>query len=516
MTDSSRSRWLALAALAISGLVVGIDATVLTLALPTLATSLRASTAELQWFVAAYSLVLAAAMIPGGMLGDRFGRKKVLMLALVIFGASSVACAYAPSSGVLITARAMLGLAAAFVTPLTLSILPVLFAPKERGRAVTVVVSMTMLALPLGPILGGWLLTSFWWGSVFLINVPVVALALVTVGLLVPESRSEQAHRLDPAGIASSSAGLALLTYGVIEAGQNGWGNRSALACMAAGTLVLAAFVLWERRVSQPLVDLGLFRSRSFTWGTILLTMVSFAMFGLMFAAPQYYQAILRADAFGSGLRLLPLMGGLMVGGMLADRLLRRMGVKIIVAVGFALLAAGLLLGATTSATSGEALAAAWIAIAGVGMGFAMPKAIDAAIGALSPERSGVGSALLQALRMVGGSFGAAILGSILNSAYHRALDVSGLTASAAAAVRESVFSGLAVAEHLRSETLLASVRGAFVHGLSVMLIACAGVAVAGLVLALAFLPNEATASVDFESTEAEQPPVVESEEWAH
>src|SRR5664280_1807185 len=495
MKSFGARRWLALGALALAGLVVGIDATVLNLALPTLATSLHASTSELQWFVASYTLVLAAMMIPGGMLGDRYGRKKFLIIALVIFGASSLACAYAPSSGALIAARAALGLAAAFVIPLSLSVLPVLFSKEERGRAVTVLVSMSMIALPLGPLLGGWLLTTYWWGSVFLINVPVVVIALVAVSFLLPESKSAKRRRFDPVGIATSSAALALLVYGVIEAGQHGWGSATALGCMIAGAFVLAAFVLWERRVREPLVDLTLFRSPSFTWGTVLLTMVSFAMFGVMFAAPQYFQAILKADAFGSGLRLLPMIGGLVVGAVLADRLTPRLGIKVVVSLGFALLIGGLLLGATTKVTSGEGLAAAWIAIAGAGVGFSLPKAMDAALGALSPERSGVGSALLQAVRMVGGAFGAAILGSIMNSAYHNALHLGSLPTSAAAAVRDSVFGGLAVAQKLGSAALAESVRSAFMHGIAVMLIACAGVALVGLVLTLAYLPRTAAAA---------------------
>jgi DHA2 family multidrug resistance protein-like MFS transporter len=511
MTTSGRGRWWALGALALSGLVVGIDATVLNLALPTLATSLHASTAELQWFVAAYSLALAAAMIPAGMLGDRYGRKKILVISLVVFGASSLACAYSPSSGALVAARATLGLAAAFVMPLTLSVLPVLFSEEGRGKAVTVIVGMTMVALPLGPILGGWLLTRFWWGSVFLINVPIVVLALIAVSILLPESRSEERRRLDPVGIVSSSVGLAVLTYGVIEAGEHGWGAGVALAAMIAGAAILAAFVWWERRVREPLIDLALFRSPSFTWGTILLTTVSFAMFGLMFAAPQYFQAILGVDALGSGVRLLPMIGGLIVGALIAERVTARVGTKTIVSLGFALLVVGLLTGATTSVTSGERLAALWISVCGVGLGFAMPKAMDAALGALSAERSGVGSALLQAVRMVGGSFGAAILGSILNSAYGSGLEagtggatLAKLPASAVAAVRDSVFAGMAVAQKLGSPELLATVQRAFVHGIDVMLLASGGIAAAGLVLTLIFLPQRSAAPAAPERAEAE------------
>jgi DHA2 family multidrug resistance protein-like MFS transporter len=494
MKGIGKVRWWALGALALSALVVGIDATVLNLALPTLATSLHAATTELQWFVAAYTLVFAAAMIPGGMLGDRFGRKKMLLGALVVFGVASLACAYASSSGQLIAARAVLGLAAAFVTPLTLSVLPVLFDEEERGKAISIIVGMIMVSYPLGPILGGWLLTRFWWGSVFLINVPVVVLALFAVAVLLPESRSAERRRLDPVGIATSSAGLAALVYGVIEAGQHGWGASSAVIPMISGAVVLAAFVLWERRVREPLIDLSLFGSPSFTWGTILLTTVSFAMFGMMFAAPQFFQAILGADALGSGLRLLPMIGGLIVGAAVAQRFAAKVGAKTLVSLGFAVLAGGLLLGATSKVTNGEGLAATWITICGVGLGFAMPKAMDAAVGALSAERSGVGSALLQAVRMVGGAFGAAILGSVLNSGYHSRLDLTGVPAAAAGAVRDSVFSGMAVAQKLGSPTLLSSVRHAFMHGVDVMLIVSSAVAVVGVMLTLRYLPQRSAA----------------------
>jgi MFS transporter, DHA2 family, multidrug resistance protein len=503
MTTSGRGRWWALGALAVSGLVIGIDVTVLNLALPTLATSLHAATAELQWFVAAYSLALAAAMIPAGMLGDRYGRKKLLLISLAVFGAASLACAYAPSSGALIAARATLGLAAAFITPLTLSVLPVLFSEQERGKAVTIIIAMTMVALPLGPILGGWLLTRFWWGSVFLINVPIVVIALIAVAVLLPESRSAKYRRLDPLGIISSSVGLAVLTYGVIEAGQHGWGSAGALAAMLAGAAIVVAFVIWERRVREPLIDLSLFRSPSFTWGTILLTTVSFAMFGIMFAAPQYFQAILGVNALGSGLRLLPMVGGLVVGAVIAERLAPRAGAKITVSLGFALLAAGLLAGAVaTTVSSGEGVVAAWITVAGLGLGFAMPKAMDAALGALTAERSGVGSALLQAVRMVGGSFGAAILGSVLSSTYGSGLRagpggavVAALPASVTQALRDSVFAGLAVAQKLGSAQLAAIVQRAFVHGMNVMLAASGGIALVGLVLALVFLPRRFAAA---------------------
>jgi EmrB/QacA subfamily drug resistance transporter len=495
-------RWWALAALALSALVVGLDLTVLNLALPTLATALHASTSDLQWIVDSYSLVLAALMLPAGLLGDRFGRKRLLLGALTLFAAASLACAYAPSAGALVAARAVLGLGAAAVLPLAISVLPVLFSPEERQRAVSISVGATLVAFPIGPVLGGWLLTHYWWGSVFLINGPVIALALLAVAVLLPESRADRAPRVDLTGIVVSSAGLVALTYGAIEAGQKGWGDAGALTAMVAGALALLGFVAWERRLvrrpdGQPLVDLALFRSAGFTWGTILATTVSFAMFGLLFTVPQYFQAVVGTDAMGAGLRLLPMIGGLIVGAAAADRLGRLAGAKLTVALGFVLLAAALFAGATTSVDTRDGFTLAWVGLLGVGLGFALPGSMDAALGALSAERSGVGSALITTMRQVGAAIGVAVLGTVLNTGYHGRLDLAGLPAPVAGAVRGSVAAGVEVAHQLGSAALLLSVRTAFVHGMDLLLLVCGGIAVVGVVLTLAFLPRRAAAGTE-------------------
>jgi DHA2 family multidrug resistance protein-like MFS transporter len=493
-------RWWALGALTLAVLAVGLDGTVLSVALPTLATDLHASTADLQWFVSGYTLVLAAALLPGGLLGDRYGRKRVLLGALALFGAGSLACAYAPSAGTFIAARVLLGLGAAAIIPLALSVLTVLFTDQERPRAVGVWATANFLALPIGPILGGWLLTNYWWGWVFLMNLPVVVVGMLAAAILLPESRSAERTGLDTVGVLASSAGLAVLVYGVIQAGEHGWGDPVALVGMLAGALVLAAFVLWERQLSrrpggQPLVDLSLFRSTSFTWGTILAAVGIFALFGVLFTAPQYFQAILGTDAMGSGLRLLPLIGGLAVGAGTADRIAARVGTKLTVSAGFALLAAGLAAGATTSVTSGTGFLSMWTSVVGLGMGFALATASAAALAALSAERAGVGSAVIQAVNKVGAPFAAAILGSVLNATYRGQLDLAGLPARVAGTVRDSVFSGVAAAQQLGSASLLDAVRAAFVDGMDVMLWVCVAVAVAGVMLALVFLPRRTGAA---------------------
>src|ERR1019366_5698126 len=239
MNISDRRRWLALVAIAASVLVVGLDLTVLNLALPTLSAQLHASTSDLQWFSAAYSLVLAAALLPAGLLGDRFGRKRLLLIALVVFGASSAACAFATSSGGLIVARAVLGLGAAVVLPMSIAILPVLFTAEERPRAIAIVMGATFIGYPVGPLLGGWLLDNFWWGSVFLINVPVVVLALIAVALLMPESHGERGRPIDVIGIGLSSLGLAGMTFGFIKAGQSGWSHAVTLMGIFGGAAAI-------------------------------------------------------------------------------------------------------------------------------------------------------------------------------------------------------------------------------------------------------------------------------------
>src|SRR6516225_9514737 len=493
-------KWWALAGLSLGVLAVGLDATVLSVALPTLAVSLHASATDLQWFISAYTLALAVALLPGGLLGDRYGRKKVMIIALSLFGLGSLACAYSPNAGAFIAARTVLGLAAGAMVPLVLSVVAVMFTDEERPRAVGAWAAANFLALPIGPILGGWLLSNYWWGWVFLMNLPVVATGLVAVAVLVPESRATSRPGLDPVGIVASSAGLAVLIYGFIAAGQYGWSSPTAIFAIVAGVAVLAAFVWWELRLTsrpggQPLVDLSLFRSARFSWGTILQAFGIFAMFGLLFAAPQFFQAVLGMNAMGSGLRLLPLMAGLALGAGLADRLAKRLTGKLTAALGFAVLAAGLMLGTTMTAASGTAFIAAWTAVSGIGFGLALATAASAALVDLPKENAGVGSAVMQAVQKAGAPLSAAVLGSVIASAYRSELSLAGLPAHAAEAVRSSVFAGLAVAARLGSAPLLDSVRSAFAHGVDAMLWVSAGLALTGIMLALAFLPWHATAS---------------------
>ncbi len=493
MTTRTR-RWWALAAICVAVLAITLDVTVLTVALPSLAGSLGASEAELQWFVTAYTLALVAGMLPAGLLGDRYGRRRVMLAALLLFAAGSVGCAFAPGPQAFIAARIVLGLAGAAIIVMALAIVTALFDEAERPRAIGIWGAANFLGLPLGPIVGGWILSNAWWGWIFLMNVPVALVGTAAVVLLVDESRAPRRPAIDGFGVVLSSAGLVALMYGIIEAGDGGWTAPSAVLAVFAGLAVLVAFVAWERRLGgrpggEPLVDLALFRSRSFSWGVVLTAFGVLGLFGVLFALPQYFQAIRGVDPQGSGFRLLPVIAGLILGAVPADRVAARIGAKITVALGFGIVAASLLLGATMTATSGDGFIALWTFGAGFGGGLGFATAASAALVELPAERSGVGAALLQTVIKLGPAFGATILGSVLNATYQAHVDVAGLPADVAATVQGSVFAGLVVARTLGAPELASSVRSAFVAGLDDAIRVAAAIDLGAAVLALAFLP---------------------------
>ncbi len=488
-------KWWALGAVTLAVLAAGLDATVLSVALPTLAGALRATETDLQWFASAYLLAMSAGMLPMGSIGDRFGRRRTLMASLALFAAGSLACALSPSAGFFIVGRVVLGIASAGLIVMALSAITVLFDEAERPRAVGVWSVANFVALPIGPVAGGWLLTHAWWGWVFLMNIPVALLGLVVSSVLVPESRSPHARRLDLTGMLLGSAGLSAVTYALINAGREGWTAGPTLAWAAAGILLLAAFGAWEARLArrpggEPVVDLHLFRSRAFAWGTILAAVGVLAMFSVLFTMPQYFQAIAGADAMGSGVRLMPLVFGLIAGALPADRVAGRSGPRAAVSLGFLIMAASLLAGVATGAGTDPWAVAAWMAGVGAGMGLALATAASGALAELDAERSGAGAAVMQALQKLGGPFGSAIMGSVLHSVYRSHLALGAIPPAARSVVEGSVFGGLAVAGRLHSQQLTDSVRAAFVAGMDASLVASAGVAIAGLILALAFMPH--------------------------
>jgi MFS family permease len=427
-----------------------------------------------------------------------------------VFGAGSVACAFSTTPAQFMAGRVLLGAAGAAIVVMALSVMTVLFSEEERPRAVGIWAAANFLALPIGPIFGGWLLTNYWWGWIFLMNVPVAVVGMVAVLALVPESRASEKPSLDPIGMFLVTAGLIGITYGLIELGRNGWTNGPALAVLAAGLAVSVLFFVWERGLTRrpggrPLVDLALFESRGFTWGTILAALGGLALIGLVFTLPQYSQGVLGLDPEGSGVRLLPLIAGMIAGAVPADRVAQRAGAKVTVAFGFAVTTAALLIGATTAVDSSAWYVAGWMALLGFGMGVAFATAASAALKTIPSEKSGVASALIQAMQKVGAPLGAAVFGSVLVTVYQSSLNLTGVPPVAGEVVKQSVFAGVTIAQRLHSPVLLESVRHSFVQGMDTALLLSAAIAALAALAALIFLPGRETIAAEADSRTAEK-----------
>ncbi|MBO4258906.1 DHA2 family efflux MFS transporter permease subunit [Streptomyces griseorubiginosus] len=486
-------RWWALAALVASMLTLGFDTTILNVALPTMAADLGATTGQQQWMADSYVVVFAALMLPAGLLGDRFGRRLMLIVGLGIFLTGSLAGALAGDVTWVIAARALMGVGAALVTPLALSVLPTLFAADEQPKATAIVTAASALGLPLGPIIGGWLLNHFWWGSVFLVNVPMAAIGIAACVFLLPETRDPASPKVDTVSTALTATGLGALVYAIIEAPTRGWGDPLVLAMFAAAVALITALVLRERRLERPMLDMTLLAHRGFLFNTIAATLVMFVLSGLLFVLPPYLQAVLGNDAFGTGLRLLPMMGGLLVASRTAPQATVRFGARATVGAGLTVLAFAALLGSRTTVDSGYGFTALWLSITGLGFGFSLMPAMGGALGALPRDRAGSGSGLLMTLRQVGGAVGIALLGSLLSATFQDRLDVTGLPAKAADTAGDSVVAAHIVAEKAHSAHLAASANSAYVHGMGLVLLVCGAAALVSALLAAVFLPPTAS-----------------------
>ncbi|MFF7135062.1 DHA2 family efflux MFS transporter permease subunit [Streptomyces sp. NPDC008196] len=483
-------RWWALAALVASMLTLGFDLTILNVALPTMAADLDAGTGAQQWMADAYVVVFAALMLPAGLLGDRFGRRRMLITGLGIFLAGSLVGALAGEVNAVIAARAVMGVGGALVTPLALSVLPTLFAPDERTKAVGIVSAASALGLPLGPIIGGWLLNHFWWGSVFLVNVPMAAIGIAACVFLLPETRDPASPKVDTLSTALTVTGLGALVYAIIEAPARGWGDPLVLGTLTASVLLIAALVLRERRIQRPMLDMALLTHRGFLLNTTAATLVNFILSGLLFVLPPFLQAVLGHDALGTGVRLLPMMGGLLLASRLAPKVVARFGARATVSAGLVVLAFAGLLGSRTTVDSGYGFVALWLSLTGFGFGVSLIPAMNGALSALPRDRAGSGSGLLMTMRQVGGAIGIALLGSLLAGVFRDRLDVTGLPAGAADTAGESVVAAHMVAQHTGSAELLASANSAYVHGMGVVLLICGIAALVAALLAAAFLPG--------------------------
>ncbi|MGI8983607.1 MAG: MFS transporter [Acidimicrobiales bacterium] len=484
-------RWWTLAVMCLSLMVIGVDNTILNVALPTLVRDLGATTSQLQWIVDAYTLVFAGLLLTAGSLGDRFGRRRGLSIGLLIFGVGSVASALAGSANQLIGTRALMGVGGALIMPATLSIISNVFTvPAERARAIAVWAGFSAMGIAIGPLSGGWLLEHFWWGSVFMVNIPIVAMALIGGRLFVPESKDPKPRQLDPVGAVLSIIGLVTLVWAIIEAPAQGWAHPTTLAAFAAGAGFLAAFVVWEARSDHPMLDVRFFANPRFSAASTAVTLVFFALFGATFLQTHYLQFVLDYSALEAGLRVAPIALVLMVTAPMSARLVERVGTKVIVAGGLATVSVGLVVLSFATVTSGYGPVLACMLIMGLGMGMTMAPATESIMGSLPRAKAGVGSAVNDTTRQIGGALGVAILGSLLASSYAASLG-DGVPAAAKASVGAALdlARGLGGAD---GAALAASAKAAYVDGMGVGVLVAAGVALLGSLIALVFLPSQA------------------------
>jgi EmrB/QacA subfamily drug resistance transporter len=491
-------RWLILGVLCTSLMIVIIGNTALNVALPTLALELDASTTDLQWMVDSYALVFAGMLFTAGTLGDRFGRKGALQAGLVLFLLGTLAATFGDSSATVISARALMGLAAAFVMPSTLSILTNVFPAHERARAIAVWAGISGGGAALGPIASGFLLEHFWWGSVFLVNVPMIALALIAGRVLVPTSRDPEQPPLDVPGALLSIVALSALVYGIIEGPHNGWTSASTLGIFAVAAVFLVLFGWRELRTPSPMLDLAYFRDRRFSAASGGMTLIFFAMFGTFFLVAQYFQLVLGYSPLESGLFQLPMAFVMMAVSPQVPKLVNRFGAPRVVPAGLSLVALGLLLFSFMGVhTSIWWMYGPILCLAG-GMALSMTPLTTLIMSAVPVAKAGVGSAMNDTTRELGGALGVAVLGSLVTSTYASSLgDVTaGLSEAQRATAETGLVGAFAVARDLGADgaAMVEAAKQAFVDGISLAAVVGAIVVAIAAVAIRRSLPRAAGA----------------------
>jgi DHA2 family integral membrane protein (MFS transporter) len=496
-----RRRWAILGVLMLSLLIVVLDNSILNVAIKTISTpaptGLGATQSELEWAINAYTLVFAGLLFTAGLLGDRLGRKKVLLAGLAVFGIGSALAAESGSPVQLIVFRAVMGLGAAFVMPATLAVLMNVFEREEQPKAIGIWAGGVGLAIAIGPITGGLLLDHFWWGSVFLVNVPIVVLAIGLMVWLVPDSRDPRPGRLDPVGVVLSVIGLVLLVYGIIKGGQLAdFGDPKVLASSLGGLAVLIVFVVYEKRSDHPSIDVTYFRNKVFSAAMAAITLVFFALMGVTFFSVFYTQSVRGYSPLETGLLMLPLAAAQLVFAPRARLLVDRFGNKATTTGGLVLLAAMLAAFSLLDADTPIWLLEVIFFLMGTGMAHIMTPTSVVIMQALPREKAGSASALSNTFRQVGGALGIAVLGSVLSTTYRNGIepDLTGVPAALRHTAGESIEATLGVAHSLgpRGEALVGPANDAYLHAMHVTALWGAGVAVLGAVIAGLFLPGKA------------------------
>ncbi|MFD6422073.1 MFS transporter [Streptomyces sp. NPDC060198] len=498
-----RRRWAILSVLMFSLLIVVLDNSILNVAVKTIASpapdGIGATQSELEWAINSYTLVFAGLLFTAGLLGDRLGRKRVLLFGISVFVAGSALAAFSDSPGQLISWRAVMGLGAAFVMPATLAILMNVFEPAEQPKAIGIWAGGVGLGIAIGPITGGLLLEHFWWGSIFLVNVPVGLIALVAMVILVPDSRDPKPGRLDPVGVVLSVVGLVLLVYGIIRGGELAdFTDLTVLGPVLGGVVVLIAFVLYEKRVQHPALDVSHFKKPAFSAAVTAIALVFFALMGVTFFSAFYLQSVRGYTALQSGLLVLPLAAAQMIFSPRARIVVQRFGVRAVCTVGLILVAAGLAAFATFDAGTPVWVLCVVFFVQGTGMAHIMPPVTVAIMQALPREKAGAGSAINNTFRQVGGALGIAVLGSVLSAVYRGDIEdhLSAVPAGARDVAGESIEATLGVAAKLgpAGRPLAAAASDAFIGAMHVAALGSAAVALAGAVVVALFLPGKSAA----------------------
>ncbi len=481
-------------------IVIGVDNTILNVALPSIVRSLGASGSELQWMVDAYTLVFACLLLTAGSLGDRYGRRRALLFGLVWFGAFSALAATSSSPTMLIGARALMGVGGAFIFPTTLSILTNTFRdPRERARAIGVWAGTAGLGIALGPIAGGLLVENFGWSAVFLVNVPICITAALLVRRLIPNTRNPDESPLDPLGAALSIVGLVGVLLGIIEAPNRGWTSPIVLGGFFVGAVFLVAFAWWERHTDGPMIDVRFFRNARFSAASATITLAYFSLFASTFVLTLYFQFILGYSPLKSGLMLTPVALGLMIGSPIAPRLVQRLGTTRVVVPALLVVSACVACYSSDTLMSSFTIGFLIRGVYGIAMGMTTAPVTESIMGSLPPGRAGVGSAVNDTTRQTGGALGVAVLGSILAAKFHQQMDASALPASVRHASRDSIGVALAVAKRLPARLavqLHAIARHAFLSGTRLAFLVAMVVVLCAVFVAARFLPaHEAPAT---------------------
>lgn len=498
---ASRSPWAILLVLAAALSLISLDNTIVNVALPTLQEELGASTSDLQWVVDAYSVLFAGTLLLAGSLGDRFGRRRALVIGLAIFGAGSLAAGFANTADALIACRAVMGIGGAFIMPSTLSILVQVFTdPRARAQAIGIWAAVAGAAVAIGPILGGLLLEYTTWHAIFWVNPPLVLLALIATLALVPESCDPSKPRLDPLGAVLSTVGLVAFVVTVIEIPDQGV-SPVTIASTIIAAVFLIAFVWWERRAPRPLLPMELFGNRVFTVAIITVALVYGALMGVMFFLPQFLQLVQGDTPLQSGVAMLPAAGGLFFASLFSPRLAARVGTRRVVVTGLLIVATGLAWAAYLTADSSYLHVGGSLGLMGLGLGMVLPQATNAVLASVPRERAGMGSAVNDGVGELGGSLGVAVLGSLLSLGYRNEIEaqitaagdaIASIPASVVEAVRESLAAGSLAVAQLPADVAspIRQVAGnAFVSGMTTALMVAGAIVLAGTLLAWWLFP---------------------------